>query len=466
MHLSKNEIKRITVSVITIAVVSIIIVTLIKFYVYLNQPQTSPYAVMPESSIMVVHSDSITPDISRVFDDKIMQADYSKKLKPILEIIYDKYQYYNHIEYLKISIHPQKNHYDFLVAASMKKDFQQEAERKIKHTSCSHIAYKGHEIYHDTIGGNDVYLYHYQNLLVACVNQNLLRLSINTLELKADRDSIIPNRNNSSLSVSYKVSDIKSNPLNAPILYRLNPDVFGTIHLNINSFDTAFTGNADISLKQALPERENADITKYYTLLPHNITQMLLLRESAYSWLGCSKQLTIEQNKWFQYFQPTAVWYFTLARPAGGSYDFVLLSPKYFQETAENLFFLTQKDTLTSAGAHVHYDTATIAGYEVGRVNLPNFVYLRWNIGENMPRLKNYILLDDMILFAESDEALKYYLSSLDVEIRKNNAFIQSEAFFTSQADMMYCKIEKNHLYRIQIEQHDKHSCFLNVYYR
>lgn len=454
------NVKWIIATCITLLVVAAIVTVLIRLYAYLNAPFTSPYAAMPANTAIVVHLDSsFSPMASSLPVDENIEKEYNLKFKPLLEKVYCKHHYNKYITNSKICIIPYQHRCNFLWIAMVNKDRQKLLEQKIAHENLSCIHYKDMTIYKDT----NLYFYLYNNILVASHHAATLRRSVN--RLGSDTTSAIqPAQNHKDMCISYIPANMKPLSWSGSLISNLDTSLFRQINTYYTRHKMVYTGNADITTAQKCTRKGyRADIESYYEYIPSIASQVLILQENAYQWLQDYDDLSIEQHQWMQYFQPLSIVYMSITAADKQKYHYILLKPKHAEQLAGDMFFLTEKNE-SDQGGSATYDTFLLNNVEVGRVNIPNFAYLRWHIASGLSYMKDYIIMDDYILLAGNDNAIQVYLNALQHTIHDNADYAKSETYFTSQADMMYFNISSGGVYRLQMEQHDATSCFMHVY--
>ena len=111
----------------------------------------------------------------------------------------------------------------------------------------------------------------------------------------------------------------------------------------------------------------------------------------------------------------------------------------------------------------IDYDTFYFKNTMIGRVDLPNFVYQRWRVGKNMPRLKNYAFINnDMVLFSDTDSNLTAYIATLHNH-KENKNYERTSDFFVKQPQLINFTQAKtngnNMIKRYQLQKFDDTTC-------
>ncbi len=455
------NLKWIVATGITLLTVAAIVMVLIHMYAYLNAPFISPYAAMPTSAAIVVHMDSsFSPASSMLPIEENINKEYNSKFEPLLEKAYSKYHYNRYITNSKICVNFYNGQYGFIWIALVNKDKLKWLEQTISRENLKRINYKDITIYEDA----DMYFYIYHNLLVASHHTATLRLSVNRL-ISDTADYLQLPPVNKGMCVSYLPANMAAMSGTGSPISCIDTSLFRQINLYYTLHHNTYTGNADIYTSRKCSRKGfQCDVNNYYDYIPSTASQILIIQENAFQWLQNYNELSIEQNKWMQYFQPQAIACVDIIGNHNQLYHYILLKPKHPEQLAGDMFFLTEKNEETAIGAFAGYDTFMLQNVEVGRVNIPNFIYLRWHIASGLSYMKNYVIMDDYILLAASDYAIQAYLEALQHTLQENRYYVQSDTYFTSQADMLYFNMSAGGVYRLQMEQHDATSCLMHVY--
>ncbi len=324
---------------------------------------------------------------------------------------------------------------------------------------------------------NDIYLsIHQVNKTCGCLGvfpiekqkyKSFQKLSINSL----NQEKILPNiEHDKKTKIIYNHSNYLN--INASILNYYEDEfsrnlfsAFQPMVLNMTYKNQQLILTGEIHTDFPLISKSN-QIQSILEVIPEGVAHLFALEENDFNLLHKQEGNQVSSNKWMQIFHPQTIAYFNLI-DSNRTYTYLLIRPKDLNSVEETLFFQTEKTFNYENICHVDYDTFYIDNHLIGRIDIPNFVLQKWDIGKQMLQLKNYSIHDDYLIFSATDSAMIAYWQAIENNnIQTDTGFNELNRYFNTNSSIIYYNKQNNkHIKRYQLEQNTDSTYFFSYIY-
>jgi len=176
----------------------------------------------------------------------------------------------------------------------------------------------------------------------------------------------------------------------------------------------------------------------YYTLLPRHTTAVFALFGNDFNKLTSLYTTKVGSYEDFlSMMKPNSIITFTLQNNTAA--NFILMRSDEVEEAKFHLFNCVNN---TYEKNMYQMDTSYYEGLMIGGIDIPNFFLSRLELCPEIKRLKAFTVMDNYILFSDSDTNIRQYISLIKNNefITADSNFIQSDFYFQQETNMLYYK--------------------------
>ena len=494
---NKKTILRIFVVFITLFVIVLIVFFLFRAYRYFKTEDKTVFAVINNETAVVVKCDNLmavnelrnsNPSYLKLF----LFPENNKYINSFLDFTLSQ-DYMNHIVetcpiYMIINSKSEKWYYIYAWEIGKKnnkaiKQFLTISTTKFK---TKKLSYKQWEIYKMMVGDRVVYFTYYNGLVLFGLNEQQIYISLNQL--------LLPEKNPFHLlgdllckwdrSTAFHIliqNDVLENGM------KTNKSIFSDdIILKYSSIyyqsalDVHFREGKIIFSGYTILDSNNSSFytcrssyPNYYKLLPNNLSSVFALFGDNFQKLTSLYSTKVGSNEdFFTMMQPNSIITFTCQHDT--TVNYILMRSDDITEAAFHLFNCLNS---TYEKNVYHLDTSYFNGFMIGKIDIPNFFIGRMELCTEMKRLKAYTIMDNCILFSDSDIYIRNYISDIKNNrlIINDSNFVHDDLYFQEAANLMYYKImgnsnltgngfqKKIHSFRLQLNYFKNNTMFFTL---
>lgn len=461
--------------VVAIVLLLAFVVFLIYLYKYVEKPDANPYMAIPQdNAVLLVAKDRQTLDVYQqyvgVFSD-IFLDNFSKPIGNYLHLLDQEPQLSALLDNNKIFISFQnyENHLlrSILVCPIAKKS-QQKFEKYWRNTTHS-TTYKNIPIVQINKKSQPFYAFYNQGIFVLTDNNQTLRKVINEWGNTSAPNSIL-DRLHDDFTL------LVNNKCFLPYYQRQQRTLCDDLEKSywLNEADYVY---GSLTIKDSalyLKNKVHLSTGKLFDLSSSNaidISRVVDEQTINLFYIGQQFYTMFEPQMWdrkvdnllFSTLAPKEILLFSDKVAGGSDRNYLLINVKDVEETYNFLLSATETMLVRDDFEVIDYDTFYFKNTMIGRVDLPNFVYQRWRVGKNMPRLKNYAFINnDMVLFSDTDSNLTAYIATLHNH-KENKNYERTSDFFVKQPQLINFTQAKtngnNMIKRYQLQKFDDTTC-------
>lgn len=459
---------------ISIFALILLIVILALIYNFLKQESISPEQILPKNAHIILYFNSLSKveDIDSKWAmentkfDRLIQNNIQTFLTTIKGDDYLK----NKLSECYVALFQENNNYNMCFLTPINKSDRKKILSQIDKQYPTIEKYKDFAIYQKKINGNSIYFYYYQGVLCFSTTKSIIRLSINDLNI----DKIEYNHQHigkSSREIVYISKDFFSMLIQLSFVEQKHCYILDLLthiankKIKVESYPNILFFNGIIDVKNAIHQQNISKFVAYQDIIPANVGELFFANENMYSLLKKSSNIGKESIYLMQNIYPQSFICVTLCNERK-KHTYLLCESRNIESVENELFLLTEKDSLFNNNSIVYFDTFFIKDFQVGRINIENFVAKTWNINRNISRFQVYTLLDDKFLFAENDSDIIFYINSLQNKLSSNTYFQKTISYFSPNSDICYYHQGKNNsVIRMQLENNKDSSAFFNLFF-
>ncbi len=462
---------------IVIAMVLLVafIVLLVHLYKFVEKPDANPYMAIPQdNAVLLVAKDRQTLDVYQhyvgAFND-IFLDNFSIPVSNYLQLLAQESQLCDLLGNNKIFISFQnyRNHLlrSILVFPIAKKS-QQKFEKYWRNTTYSTI-YKNIPIVQLNKKNQPFYAFYNQGIFVLTDNNQTLRKVINEWGNTSAPNTILDRLHD---DFTLFINNKHFLPYYQRQQWTLCDDMAKSYWLNVADYVYGSLSIKDSALY--LKNKVHLNTDNLFDLTSSNaidVSRVVDEQTIKLFYIGQQFYTMFEPQMWdrkvddllFSTLAPQEILLFTDKVAGGLDRNYLLINVKDVEKTCNFLLSATETMLARDGFDVIDYDTFYFKNTMIGRVDLPNFVYQRWRLGKNMPRLKNYAFINnDMVLFSDTDSNLMAYIET-EYKLKENKNYEQTSNFFVKQPQIInftHAKTNGNHLVkRYQLQKFDDTTC-------
>jgi len=337
--------------------------------------------------------------------------------------------------------------------------------------------YRNNKIYAFFTDEGTLNLHHQNGLIVMTYSETRMRQAINKFENNKDTIetaiSAIPAQRNENarihIFVQYQYfipflkNKIKKTGGRTTELDVLKACQWSVFELNVKKQTILLSGYTTIdfsnNLSKLLTHKNNyLDIIK---ILPYNANHIFSIKANrAEDWKKI-KSVVQMQEDFFALMYPNQVVTFDIENDTV-VFHYLLIKSENCSEAAFHLY-----NSLQSSFENNHYilDTFYIGSQLVGHIDLPNFVFTKLGICNQLLRLKYYTFTNDYLIFTDKKEGILAYIEQFrhNKLLNKSENYQSSQNYFTNNANLFYYGNFSNRQIRMQLYAQSDSILLMNV---
>ncbi len=467
MKENREERLKIVAGVVISVLIIATIVILVQLNKYLKKESADAVELIPQNTICIVKTRA--ENAQEILQNILVEESDAAKneIKQLLDIAIYNNQWINCLNDIYLSIHQVNKTCGCLGVFPIEKQKYKSFQKLIDHADYLQTKYKDFTIYQLDTLETSFYFYLHRGVMAISEDIQLIRLSINSL----NQEKILPNiEHDKKTKIIYNHSNYLN--INASILNYYEDEfsrnlfsAFQPMVLNMTYKNQQLILTGEIHTDFPLISKSN-QIQSILEVIPEGVAHLFALEESDFNLLHKQEGNQVSSNKWMQIFHPQTIAYFNLI-DSNRTYTYLLICPKDLNSVEETLFFQTEKTFNYENICHVDYDTFYIDNHLIGRIDIPNFVLQKWDIGKQMLQLKNYSIHDDYLIFSATDSAMIAYWQAIENNnIQTDTGFNELNRYFNTNSSIIYYNKQNNkHIKRYQLEQNTDSTYFFSYIY-
>ena len=460
---------RILLLFLLIAVMLVLSVLLHRACNYFQNPQVQAFSIIPDNVSFIVKGKQ-TDDLLQFHQGnaRFLSLLSSQKQQKNIDYLFnnilhqEKYRKITKNTSLYLSLHNETDEQWAIILETEKnqnavlQDFIDFLSNEFNRQS---FVYKNSTIYTFTMGCETLYINHHNGLLLMTYSENLMRQSINKSLQNSDAIQTaiqtLPAQRNDNAKIlvfvqyqhfiPYLKNKIRKMGGNATELELFQACQWSVFDLSVKKENILLSGytRIDTSNNQSklLTHRNNdLDILK---MLPYSANAVFSIKARQSADWKTIKSVVQTSEDFFALMYPTQILTFDIENDTD-VFHYLLIKSEDISEASFHLY-----NSLRSSFENNHYllDTFYIGSLLVGSVDLPNFVFTKLGMCNQLPRLKYYTPIDNYLIFTDKKESI---LTCID-QLKHNKSLYESveyqstQHYFTREANVFYyCNVKNN----------------------